>query len=123
MLTLLDADIMLQAVETPLPPNWGETRKDDGKTVYTNDESGESSDLHPSDAYFVKLINRERAKGTVSSAGGAWMEFHEDSGEVYYFDFCEEARSCVKPASLCIPPFEDDRRVTAQANGTTISSV
>ena len=70
--------VVRQAVETPLPPNWTEAQDDTGRTVYINEVDNSQSELHPSDAYFVNLINKERSKGHAAAWGGAWMEFVDE---------------------------------------------
>ena len=96
--------VALQAVETPLPPNWTEFQDEGGKIVYRNEGTGESSDFHPSDAYFLDLINTERAKGHAATWGGAWLEFHDQNGLPYYYDFQEDKTSSTRPATLRIAP-------------------
>lgn len=111
--------VVRQAVETPLPPNWIETQDDNGRTVYTNEVDNSQSELHPSDAYFVNMINKERAKGISAEWGGAWMEFHDENGQPYFYDFQEDQTSTTRPARLLVAPPDAANAGFADAGVTT----
>jgi hypothetical protein len=94
---------ILQAVETPLPPNWIEVGGKEGEfsaSFYMNELTGETQKDHPADAYFLteiqKITDLHTANGEVISQN-AWLEFRDDS-KTFYYNFADNTQQEEYPA-------------------------
>jgi hypothetical protein len=68
------------------------------------------------------MVNSERAKGHASTWGGAWLEFHDQNGVPYYYDFQEDKTSTARPATLRIaPPLPSQQATGKKSKGKKAS--
>ena len=99
-----EADMLWVARESltaPLPPRWEELEDEAGHPYYYNLVTGTTTRKHPLDHYFVQLVKFERWNPERKRhPGGAWMDFVDSQGRVYYYNFENDQTTYERPANV-----------------------
>ena len=99
-----EADMLWVARESltaPLPPRWEELEDEAGHPYYYNLVTGNTTRKHPLDHYFVQLVKFERWNPERKRhPGGAWMDFVDSQGRVYFYNFENDQTTYDRPANV-----------------------
>eukprot|EP00736_Rhodelphis_marinus_P000886 Rmarinus@m.29961 len=115
--------IAREALLTDLPPGWKEITDHEGRTVYVFESTNATTFEHPLDTYFVDKLNRERNLwvNRPIPPNAYWMDFTDESGGMYYYNFRTHEATYSQPGETVSLPSVAMPRAPQQAFGSSVT--
>jgi hypothetical protein len=113
--------LVKMALHAPLPKGWDIYKDERGEPFYLNRATRATSYRHPADEYFINKAKQDRARHVRALTEGAavrdaepWLDFNDEAGGVFWFNFRTNQTSRTAPARFA---WLDDASSPAQERG------